>query len=673
MTSAPDSALDKATVSEPFTPQEQYTLHLICETLLPSIDVDNDPHGFYKRSASDLVLTEHMVEALVEIASSEDLRLIRLFLQVIEIGWLNGLLCRIGRPFSNMTPRQREQLLHSWRLSRFNFRRMAFQSLKRLAVFLYYALPDETGRNSNWDTMAYPPPPHMAPEHPISAIMPVDSSHGTGLQADVVIVGSGAGGGVVAYELAAAGLDVVVLEKGSYYAEPDFNGSELEGTRRLYENKGVVPSDDQGMLMMAGSTLGGGTTVNWSASFRTPSNVLDEWARNYGVYTLHGPDYQTAMDKVTERLGVNTNQSISNRQNAILEAGAERLGYDSDAIPRNASGCEDCGFCNFGCPLGRKMSTLRTYLLDAHREHGARIVVNAFARRVLVEHGTAVGVEAQVTDDDGNYHRLEVRARTVVVAAGALHTPVLLKKSGLSNEHIGQHLYLHPVTFAYGLFQEEVRGWSGKMLTRHVHEFRDLNDGYGVLLETAPIHPGMSALVLPWETPFYHRQTMSILERFGGIIVLTRDRYGGQVKIDRNGNPLVQYRLHPYDKGHLRQGLLAAVRILAAAGAEQVGSSIEGMLTHRLNDGELEAYLERVRRHPLLPNTFALLSAHQMGTCRLAGSPELGPLQPTGESWEVQNLYIADASTFPSASGVNPMITIMSIAHCIAQHIKASH
>ncbi|MCI0711078.1 MAG: GMC family oxidoreductase, partial [Chloroflexi bacterium] len=557
--------------------------------------------------------------------------------------------------------------------SRLNLCRKTFQALKRMTMFLFYGVTDDTGRNPNWPALGYTLPPNPIPEEPMSKIEPLDIREDTVLHTDVVIVGSGAGGGVVAGQLADAGVDVIVVEKGGYFAENNFNGDELTSTRNMYENKGLVTSRDLAMMVMAGSTLGGGTTINWSASFHTPDFVLDEWEREYGLEEFNGPEYQAAMDAVTARLGVNIEESIPNRQNAILEAGAGKLGLSWDVIPRNASECDDCGFCNYGCPVGAKQSTLRTYLLDAHTKYGTRIAVNAEVEKVLIERGQAMGIKASVTDRDGQHHDLTVQARVVVVAGGSLNTPVVLLKSGLTNANIGRNLHLHPVTFAYGLFAEPVRGWSGKIMTRYINAFRNQDGrGYGTILETAPIHPSLSSLVLPWEDPAYFKDTMASIENLSGFIVLTRDRYGGRITLDKQGRLALHYALHPYDRRHMVRGLVEGLRVLVAGGAQHIATSIEGLRTCTIGQDNVETFIERVAQHNFAPNTYALLSAHQMSTARMADTPVLGAIKPTGETWEVKNLFVADGSVFPTASGVNPMITIMSMAHVIAGYIKAN-
>src|SRR5260221_3588997 len=342
------------------------------------------------------------------------------------------------KSFLAMTLEERTALLRSWAESDLFVRRTVFAGFKRVTLAFFYSLVDVQGNNPSWPAIAYPGPlPALAPaEKPIK---PLVISGDTTLYTDVVIVGSGAGGGVVAGELTAAGLDVIVLEKGGYYAEPDFDGKELPSVQRLFENQGLLSTADQGVVVLAGSTLGGGTTVNWCASFRTRDNVLDEWAHEYGLKAFASPEYQHALDAVSARLNVNEHESQANPQNAALEQGAEALGYTVNIIPRNVKDCQDCGFCGYGCRYAAKQGTLRTYLQDAYGR-GARIVVRADAQRILIENGAAVGIEALVELPDGSSAHLTIQSRAVVAAAGSLNTPALLLRAGLANPTIGRNL-----------------------------------------------------------------------------------------------------------------------------------------------------------------------------------------------------------------------------------------
>jgi choline dehydrogenase-like flavoprotein len=220
-----------------------------------------------------------------------------------------------------------------------------------------------------------------------------------------------------------------------------------------------------------------------------------------------------------------------------------------------------------------------------------------------------------------------------------------------------------------------MRGWQGVPLGLVSSEFADLDGaGYGVRLETAPVHPGIAALTLPWESGDQHKRIMSQLDHLANVIILTRDRYGGRVTVDKRGQPVIQYRLHPHDAAHLQKGILAALRVHHAAGAREVASPHTRHTFYRADQGRsFEAFLVSVNEQGLRPNSFSLFSAHQMASCRISGSSARGALKPNGETYEVRNLYVADASAMPTCTGVNPMISIMGMAHFLAQGMKAGY
>lgn len=662
-------------MTTPFTPAERATLQAICNTLAPPVQVaaGTDDPGFAHRRASDLNIPTALETVFTELIDPGSRSEIRLALALLENPLINGIISRIALPFSRCNEDQRTQIMQSWAYSDLFPLRKAFQAFKRLTLFFFYTLLDENGYNPNWEAIRYPgpPTPPELSERPIRPLsLSADSSRHVVLTADAVVIGSGAGGSVVAAALARAGADVILVEKGGYYAESDFHGRELASSETLFEGRGLLSTDDLGVAILAGTSLGGGTTVNWSASFRTPPHVLEEWSRLYGITDATGSDYQSALDSVCARLNVNTQHSPPNFQNAALERGGKALGYQVGVIARNVDGCEDCGFCNFGCQFGAKNSTTRTYLLDAHRD-GARIITHAEADRILIERGQAVGITGTARDSNGDPITFTIRAKVVVAAGGAINTPTLLLRSGLTNVHIGRNLHLHPTTVSYGLYADPVRGWSGPIMTRYVSHFNRITDGYGVSIQTAPVHPGLAALVLNWKDGAAHKAMMAQIEHLANLIVITRDRDGGRVYLDRHGRAKIAYTLSDYDKAHMQAGLLESLRIHRAAGSAEIGAphTFPYIFESSQDDSAFENYLGRVKKAGLHKNSFALLSAHQMSSARMAANPALGVIRPDGMTFEVRNLFVADGSALPTALGVNPMITIMAVAQGISHAV----
>ena len=488
------------------------------------------------------------------------------------------------------------------------------------------------------------------------------------LACDVVVVGSGAGGGVAAAELARAGLDVVVLEKGGYAAERDFTHQEGDAYRDLYLYGLTLTTDDLACRILAGSTLGGGTTVNYSTSFPTPPAVLAEWAAVSGVDAFVSGEVAASLEAVAGRLGVTEAQSRPGARDRLLADGLERLGWPAGPLPRNVRGCPQdagCGWCGFGCRHRAKQSTLVTYLEDAAAA-GARLVVGADARRVLVDGGRATGVEAVA-----GRHRLVVRARAVVAAAGAIETPALLLRSGLGGQ-VGRHLRLHPGTAAIGSFEEPVRWWEGTLQARWSAALRERLGPYAPIFETVPVHPGTAAVALPWQSAAAHRALMVGSANLSLVGVLCRDSGAGRVRVDRDGAPRVRWRLGAADEARMAAGLAAAGEVLAAAGAAEVFSLHRRRFAFRPGSPAAHrAWAEATRQAGFSGGRATLASYHQMGSCRIGADPATSAVGPDHQTHEVEGLFVADASLFPTASGVNPMLSVMALAHRAAAKVTA--
>ena len=665
------------------SPAELRTLEAVCEALLPPTPPpagEGDPDGYYARSASDLGVAALIAEALSQ-QSPETRAQFKQLLGLMNRPLFGMLL--VGRPrrFVRMSLADRAAALRKMRDSSVPALRQGFQGLKRLAGFVYFGAPIADGSNPNWPTLAYPEPPAppSADAFP-KRLAPLDVPGDLTLTADAVIVGSGAGGGVVAAELAAAGKDVVILEKGGYYSESDFTGVEAQMTPELYLRRGMLSTADLGMIVLAGSCLGGGTLINWSTSLRTPPEVLAEWERDYGLAGVTSPDYARGFEAVERRLGVNTDDSAPNRNNAALQRGCEALGYNWSSIPRNASGCEQrCGYCGFGCPHGRKQSTMLTYLQDAY-DQGARILARCTVERVLIERGRVTGVEGWAPDSvTGARRRVVVRAPLVVVAGGAVESPALLLRSGLNNPNIGRHLRLHPVVASGSLYPDPIETWTGSLQTIYSDHFARLRGDYGFRLEVMPAHPGLLGLATTWESGQDYKRLMARIRHQAVFITLVRDTGEGHITLDKQGDPVLHYWPNEVDRRHLTRGMQEVTRIAFAAGATAVNHNFAPLLSLESESGQpgavsetrLNRFLGEIERRGIAPNRVIVGTAHQMGTCRLGGGAKTAVADPDGQVFGAQGLYIADASGFPTASGVNPMLSTMALAHHVAQRIKA--
>ena len=644
------------------TLRQKRALESICETFLPPAE------GW--PSALELGIPEAISDALDFNPRVKDRAQL---LQLLDL-WDSRLhsLLTVGRmkSFSSLSQEERIRVLHSWADSRIGKRRAAFQALRKAIGFLHVMLPAKNGgRSPVWDNLNYPGPlrsKQTSVARPLKVIVP---DRDMNLSCDVCIVGSGAGGGTAAAVLAAAGKDVIVLEAGSYFDDADFDGAELGGFRNLYTEAGFAATADHSVSLLAGECFGGTTVINYCTSFRTPDDIRTEWAAA-GEPWFTSDEYTRSLDAVCERLHVNLDHNRVSAREQVLERGLRSLGWHVAAMPRNVIGCDQgkvCGYCGYGCALGAKQSSTKTWLADA-QQNGARFVVETRALRVRIETGAATGVEARSKTG----HHVNIRCRAVVSACGSIHTPALLLRSGLSNEHIGRHLHLHPVSNVCGVFDEEIRPWEGTMQAIYSDEHRFLTGNYGVKYETTALQPVIGVAVLPWREPRQYRSLLAKLSHISAIGVLVRDHDGGRVTIDREGHPESHYALSKFDRAHLRSGFIGAARILEAAGARLIFSPHARWCAYEPGrNGSLDTFTRAMDSAGWDSGRLALFSFHLQGTARLGDSARSSATNPDGELWEARNLYVMDGSSFPSASGVNPMISIEAIAHRNASALAA--
>jgi len=644
---------------------QRAVLKAVCDTVVPSLERDEDPDGFWTRSASD-VGTPEALEQLIEETMPDEQR--------EGLGELLGGLAELG--FLTSSRRSREQHLRNL-IMLGSDAAAGGQALTALTLFLSYGAPDpQTGQNPFWKTLGFPGPVSPAPqaERPLKPLVPEGDE--LALEADLCVVGSGAGGGVIAGELAAQGLHVVVLEAAGYFDETDFNQLELPAYQHMYWRGGPQQSADQNISLMAGTTLGGGTTINWTNCLRTTPWVREQWAREFGLEGVDGPEYDAHLDAVLERVKANDRCSHLNGVQTRMKEGAEALGWSFHHTVRNVDPAlydpETAGYIGFGDQSGAKQSTAKTYLADA-AERGAELVVRCAARRIVTEGGRAAGVEALFSDPhSGRSARVSVRAPRVVVACGALESPALLLRSGLGGPAVGQNLHLHPTTLVFGSYDEDQRAWWGAPQACVIDEFADAEDGYGFLLEAAQYTTGLGASALPFTSGEQHKEVMSRYSRGATVIGLVRDHGSGRVTVDEAGQPLVWYSLEDeLDVRNAQRALAAQVRLNHAAGAREIAALAFGAPTWHVGD-DLEAFIERCRRIPLRAGGHRLFTAHQMGTCRMGRDPQTSVADPHGELHDTPGVWIGDGSAFPTSSGTNPMITIMAMARRTAAAIHAA-
>ncbi|MBS3942208.1 MAG: GMC family oxidoreductase [Actinobacteria bacterium] len=656
--------------------RRQQILAALADTFAPAVrpprSQSHDPHGFWARKASDLDLVPPLVGRLEAMLGEDELA---------ELGKLLDILRGIG--FPRLPQAAREAVLKGLALASTEARD-GIDGLRALVSQLFYGHVDATGRNPNWVQLGYPGPPEVSsPPRELATWSPPLDDDAPQVEADVVVIGSGAGGGVIAGELAAAGLSVVVLEAGGHFEAPDFPADELSALEALYWRGGLNLTADGNVAILAGGTLGGGTAINWLNCVRPPDDVRQQWADEFGLDGLDGAEFDDHLEAVRERISANTDCTHLNGVNDKLARGADALGHTWEKAARNTDTAtydpETAGHVGFGDRTGSKQSTTRTYLRDAEA-NGARIVCNARVERILTAHGAATGVEATYLRPDGRRVLLAVHAPQVVVAAGALETPAVLLRSGIGGPAVGRHLRLHPVPMVVGLYDEQMRAWWGPpqaaIVTQHRAVVPASTDsgsevGFGYLVETAHLHPSISGAVVPWNSGRQHKLMMG---RFAGnapFLAVTRDHGSGTVTLDDRGEAVVHYPLtDPIDLAVRRHALRTLIELHAAAGARLIFDTHRSLAMWQRGQ-DLDAFVERAQKAGDGAGGRVMFSAHQMGSARMGADPATSVADPTGRLHDTRGVWIGDTSAFPTAVGSNPMLTCMALARRTAHAIRA--
>jgi len=546
--------------------------------------------------------------------------------------------------------------------------RLGVRQLKSMVLGAFVGAVDESGTNPTWPALGYPgpatppPTPAEAPKTiPLTRLEPgVDVLH-----ADVVVVGSGAGGAVVAARAAQAGLDVLVLEMGDYRNESDFRQIDSLGAE-MFLRRGSLWSDSGQMGVLAGSTLGGGTVINSMVCLRTPDRIRQSWTDS-GLDGLDGPEWDKHVDAVWSRIGVNTDATRYNANTRAMVTGLASQGYAHERLPRNAARDDEsslCGFCNAGCQRGHKRTTLHTYLDDAVRA-GARVLVGAHADRVLSQDGVARGVAVTVQTPVGA-RSVTVEAPHVVVAAGGIESPALLLRSGIGGPAVGKNLTLHPAWIVTGVYEEPVEAWHGQIQSAVSFDLTQVESGGGFLVESLALNPGTWAGQSPFVDGRTTRDQLRRLPFFATWHGVSHDHGSGEVHLE-DGRAAVRWSLDD-DVDH-RIAVRAHVELAQmhrAAGATEIFTFHWSDL--RWREGEdFEAYLDQLRAAPVDDHT--AFSAHQMSACRLGSDPATSVADGRGQLHDTRGVWIGDGSGLPTAPGVNPMVTIMALAERTAEEL----
>lgn len=616
----------------------------------------------------------------------------------------------IGRPvpFAMAGEAAQTRWLAAWATSPVPALRTAFQAFRRLALGVHYSDPAVTA------AIGHAGPLHTrAPEVPWEGPLPADSAaspdgpvaigatdlrralapaappagvvRGADLPgdvhrtADVVVIGTGAGGAVAAERLARAGFEVVLLEDGALHQAADFTEQEATLAEQLYADGAMRATDDLAVQMLQGRAVGGSTTINWMIMLRTPDFVLDEWQRAHGLSGFDAATLAPVFDRVEREVHARlVSDDAHSPNNRVILDGARALGWSARSAVINAKGCVRSGFCGIGCRYDAKQGTLLTYVPRALAS-GATLYADARADRIEVlerdgGRGVAPRKRVHATVRQGARTRaLTIDTPLVVVAAGAVGSPVLLQRSGLGGGAVGQYLRLHPTTATIGVFDQAIVGSAGIPLSTMCDEHLQWNGTpYGFWLECPPFLPSLGAVAAPGFGRD-HAARMTRFRHLSSVIALTRDgaetrASSGGVQVARDGRVSIRYALTAPDAERVRASIEAAARLQLAAGAREVHTLHTAPIVVRRT-----AELAQIRRASVGANRVGLFSAHVNGTCRMGGDARTAATSPEGERFGARGVYVCDGSLLPTAPGVNPQETIMALATLVSERLAARY
>ncbi len=480
--------------------------------------------------------------------------------------------------------------------------------------------------------------------------------------ADVCVIGSGCGGGASAKILSESGKKVILLEEGGDYTSADFDSTEHTAYTHLYRERAGQATDDLSVTVLQGRCVGGSSTVNWTTALRTPEFVLAAWARDFGLRGFSPQELEPYFDRIEHYLNVHREPDENhNPNNRIILDGARKLGHQAVASPRNTRDCVQAGLCGLGCPFDAKLSVHLTYIPDALRA-GATVFADCRAEKIEPA-GTGKRVSGYVLERETNTRKttFSIEAPVVIVSASAIHSPVLLLKSGIANSsgQVGRNLTFHLTTAVLGVYERTIDPGSGIPQSAHWAEFLNRNgDGGGFWIEAVPVYPALAALSLPGFGSA-HRALMDRFRHVGASIVLVKEIDStGRVTSNGHGRPSISYTPGEKDMAYLREGLAIAARMHFAAGARSV-MTLHSRRTEFLSPDEIDAGLTSARWDP---NELTLFSAHPLGTCRMGEDQTRSVVDSHCQSHDIRGLFVIDGSVMPTSLGVNPQITILAIA-----------
>lgn len=483
---------------------------------------------------------------------------------------------------------------------------------------------------------------------------------------DVAVIGSGAGGAVIAKELAEMGHSVAVVEEGGYFTRKDFRCRPVKSMLSMYQDSGQTFTLGTPICILPlGKTVGGTTTINSGTCLRIPPKVLKEWQENYGLKELNEEELGLFCERIERFLYVQpADPEVVGTNNLKFKEGADKLGYSAGFLPRNAKECEGSGLCAFGCPIDAKQSMNISYIPEASKL-GTTIYANCLAEKIVVENGRATGVLGHFVDPDSGRKAksIQLGAKAVILAAGAIYTPYFLLKNKLatSSGQVGKHLRIHPCAGVAASFDEDVCCWDGIPQSTYVDEFFEEE---GIMFEGATTPPEVQSNTLPYAGN-KHAKLMSQFSKIALFGSMVSDTSEGSVRaLPFSHRPIVLYNLNKNDIRRLQLSVVHLAEIWFAAGAKRVYPMLA-----RMAELTSPKQVEELKRFKLSGKDFTITAYHPMGTCRMGSDPTKSVVNVNCETWDVKRLFICDASVFPTSLGVNPQMTIMAIATRTAAYI----
>lgn len=642
---------------------KETTVRAVCDTFLPSLEPVGEEHEdpklveYYRTNAAELGIDEKVVEGVAGL----DITLRRVVAKLSE--WL------AERSFETATLEERTNLLHKAADESMSLR-LGVRQLKAMTLGLFVNGADKTVQELIWPVIGYPAPEERpaTPGEQSSDVRMENITEGADpfvVEADVVVVGSGAGGSVIAARLAQAGRSVVIVDSGPY--RPSATHSQVAPSGpEFFLRGGSLWSDSGQMGILAGSAIGGGTLINSMVCLKPPQDIRDQWAKE-GLKGLDTVDFDRHIDKVWERLGVNTEASYYNANTRAMVTGIVSTGYSHERLPRNFIRGESdfCCYCTPGCrhQKGHRNSTLVTYLSDA-AQAGARFIAECTIEEITTEDSRTTGVVGAVKTPGGD-RAIRIEAPQVVVASGGIESPALLLRSGIGGPAVGKNLQLHPAWIVTGVYDEPIEAWHGPIQSAVSFDLTKAVGGEGFLVESLAMSIGTWGGQSPFSDPRATRDQIRDFRRFATWHGVAHDHGTGQVVLDEDRRATLRWSLDDeVDHKVAVHAHRELARMHKEAGAAEIFTFAWRDI--RWREGEdFGKYLDQLSA--LDRRDYTAFSAHQMSSCRLGADPETSVADGDGQLHDVRGVWVGDASALPSAPGVNPMITIMALAERTAE------